>query len=564
MVRQIINYWYRSMRLAAVDRESDEQLLRRFAACRDEVAFEALVRRHGPMVWGVCQRSLFHHQDAEDAFQAVFLVLAKKAGGVGRSGRLANWLYGVARRTSWNLRRRRDGQARREQVAGTLDDRRADTPEPGSGDPEIVDEELARLPDRYRLPIVLCCLEGKTHAEAGEHLSWPTGTVAGRLSRGRALLRDRLQRRGVEVTAVSLGLALAPDLVAAPLRDASVAALARWASAYAGRATAGAVPEGVRTLAEATAREISPLRSLVILSGIGGLGLGLICLAGQVSWEPASGPASSSGPPALQSESGPAARIPLPTDPSAVVLRLESVDDKRGEVRHRLTVRADGRLEALAGPPDGPAATIRGRLAGEELQDLLRFIVRGQEFFAFDAGALDRDLRREYVYDGKLDSPYDPLTTNIRVRLADREHEASWHQLASASVFFPDEKRLQQLHHVEQRLHNVLLVQVAGGAPQVQPLADWTTRRLRDTYPRLAPFTAADLSGHAPEADGTGVRMTFGRGNKTTGANYISATVSVPAHGPPSLVQVIPGLSYKLPTPVARRPFDDRPSLAGP
>src|SRR5438270_13483465 len=94
MVREIVSHWSRMLRCAAVDRESDEQLLHRFAASRDEVAFEALVRRHGPMVWGVCQRILFHHQDAEDAFQAAFLVLAKKAGRVGRSGRLANWLYG--------------------------------------------------------------------------------------------------------------------------------------------------------------------------------------------------------------------------------------------------------------------------------------------------------------------------------------------------------------------------------------------------------------------------------------------------------------------------------------
>src|SRR5437764_1511783 len=152
MVKHIVHYWCRKLRRAAVDRESDEQLLHRFATCRDEVAFEALVRRHGPMVWGVCQRALYHHQDAEDAFQAAFLVLAKKAGTVGRSGRLANWLFGVARRAAWNLRRRRDGRARYEQAAGALDDRPAATPAPGSDVREIVDEELARLPDRYRLP----------------------------------------------------------------------------------------------------------------------------------------------------------------------------------------------------------------------------------------------------------------------------------------------------------------------------------------------------------------------------------------------------------------------------
>src|SRR5919204_5980027 len=106
MVKELVHYWCRRLRRAAVEGEPDEQLLRRFVAGRDEVAFEALIRRHGPMVWGVCQRVLFHHQDAEDAFQAAFLVLAKKAGSVGRSGRLANWLFGVARRTALNVRRR--------------------------------------------------------------------------------------------------------------------------------------------------------------------------------------------------------------------------------------------------------------------------------------------------------------------------------------------------------------------------------------------------------------------------------------------------------------------------
>src|SRR5262249_47636410 len=137
-------------------------------------------------------------------------------------------------------------------------------------------------------------------------------------------------------------------------------------------------------------------------------------------------------------------------------------------------------------------------------QDLLRFVVRDQEFFAFDAGVLDRELRREYVYDGKLYSPYDGRTTRICMRTADREHEASWHQLASAAVLFPDSNRLRQLHRVEQRLRNVLLVQVAGGPDRIAPVADWATRRLWPTYPTLVPFTAADLSGHGLEADGSG------------------------------------------------------------
>src|SRR4051794_9251536 len=105
MVTSVINKWGRTLRRAVAGREPDARLLARFVAARDEVAFEELVRRHGEMVWGVCQRVLFHQQDTEDAFQATFLVLAQRAGAIGRPNRLANWLFGVAQRTALSLRR---------------------------------------------------------------------------------------------------------------------------------------------------------------------------------------------------------------------------------------------------------------------------------------------------------------------------------------------------------------------------------------------------------------------------------------------------------------------------
>ena len=569
MVREIVHYWCRRMRSAAVAAESDELLLRRFVTGRDEVAFEALIRRHGPMVWGVCQRVLFHHQDAEDAFQAAFLVLARKAASVGRSGRLANWLYGVARRTAWNVRRRRERRARLEQTPGHLTDLQAPAP-PGLHDRGVVDEEIARLPDRYRLPIVLCCLQGKTHAEAGEHLSWPTGTVAGRLSRGRELLKDRLRRRGIDVAAVALGLAVAADGAATPLRDDSVVALARCALAFAKPGAAAAVPDGVRAVAEATVREINPLRPVLILSGIAGIGLGLAGLAGMVGSEiavhavapiPPDPTALPAGPwpRALASEHGPAAPpVPLPPDGDAVVVRWESIDEKAGRLRHRLTVRADGRVEAVAPPSAGPESPVQGRLTAGELQDLLRFVVHDQEFFAFDARELDRDLRRAYVYGGTLNSPYDRVTTRVRVRTADREHDARWHQLASAVVVFPEAERLHQLIRVERRLRNVLLVLAAGGQQRVGSVADWATRALRPTYPDLAPFTAAHLSHYVPAADGSGARFAFTHGDKLEAEGYFSATVVVPGQGPPTLGQVTPGPPDERPA-VFRRPCGSLP-----
>jgi hypothetical protein len=230
----------------------------------------------------------------------------------------------------------------------------------------------------------------------------------------------------------------------------------------------------------------------------------------------------------------------LPEDANAVVVRWEVIDEE-GVLRHRLTVHADGRVEALAPSPAGPGAPVRGRLAAEELQDLLRFIVHDQEFFAFDARLIDRDLRRAYLYDGQINSPSDRLTTRVRVRTADRKHDANWHQLASATVLFPEARHLHQLSRVERRLRNVLLLQVAGGPERVGPLADWLTRQLRPTYPDLAPFTAAHLAQLTPAKDGSGDRFTFAHGNKLDETGYFSATVLVPGQGPPELVQVVPG-----------------------
>src|SRR5262249_22555061 len=155
----------------------DEELLEQFVTQRDEAAFAALLRRHGPMVWGVCQRLLAHHQDAEDAFQATFLILARKAAVIGRRQLLANWLFGVARRAALNMRAMRARCARREQSCGDLPDVQATNETPWDDVHAILDEELARMPAKYRLPLLLCSLEGMTHADAGKCLGWPTGTV---------------------------------------------------------------------------------------------------------------------------------------------------------------------------------------------------------------------------------------------------------------------------------------------------------------------------------------------------------------------------------------------------
>ncbi len=170
---------------------ADAELIRRYADTRDEAAFEVLVWRHGPMVWGTCCRVLRHRQDAEDAFQATFLALARSARAVGRDS-IAGWLHRVASNAALkvNARRRPTGELT------------PDVPGEPPGDPAdrelagVLDQELSRLPVHYRAAFVLCCLEGMTNAEAARELGCPVGTVDSRLHAARARLRDRLARRG--------------------------------------------------------------------------------------------------------------------------------------------------------------------------------------------------------------------------------------------------------------------------------------------------------------------------------------------------------------------------------
>jgi len=201
---------------------SDTQLLKRFTAVREESAFAALVERHGPMVLGVCRRVLHNEHDAEDAFQAVFLVLARKATAVRKVESLGSWLYGVAYRVAARLRAGiglRQHKERSEEAASRT--------ERATGDligaivwrelRPIIDEELNQLPSKYRQPLVLCYLQGKTHDEAAQELGWSKGSMSRRLDKARELLRHRLTRRGITLSAgVVLGVLAENAASAAP------------------------------------------------------------------------------------------------------------------------------------------------------------------------------------------------------------------------------------------------------------------------------------------------------------------------------------------------------------
>jgi RNA polymerase sigma factor (sigma-70 family) len=196
---------------------TDGELLTQWVKESDAVSLDNLIRRHGGMVLGVCRRILGNSADAEDAFQVTFLILVKKARTLVSPGQVAGWLHGVAFQVS--RRMRADLSRRRQRETKMVSEHPApDSPEDMTDARRIIDEELNRLPDKYRLPILLCELEGLTLDEAARRLGWPRGTVAGRLSRGRDILRRRLsRRRGLALPMVMLGAPSLPGLESIPV-----------------------------------------------------------------------------------------------------------------------------------------------------------------------------------------------------------------------------------------------------------------------------------------------------------------------------------------------------------
>jgi RNA polymerase sigma factor (sigma-70 family) len=224
---------------------SDSDLLDRFATSRDEVAFAALVDRHGPMVLGVCRKIVRDPHEAEDVFQAAFLILARKAGSIRVDDSLGRWLYTIARRLATRVKA---GRASRERPS--IKHRPASLP---ADDPErrevaaIIHDELARLPAVYRNVILLCCLDGLTHEEAARRLQWPLGSVKGRLVRARSLLKTRLTRRGLAFSSGVFAAALRPSPISASLLERTLTAAISFVAGRAGMIPAATLANGVLT-----------------------------------------------------------------------------------------------------------------------------------------------------------------------------------------------------------------------------------------------------------------------------------------------------------------------------
>ena len=282
------------------DGAADADLLARFALGRDEAAFELLVWRYAPMVLRVCRGAVRDRQEAEDACQATFLALARQAGSVGRPGTVAGWLYRVARRTAARAARR--SQRLPLTPEANLDSVAAPTAtDPAqSEEARILREELDRLPEKHRVPLMLCFFDGLSHAEAARRLGWPAGTVAVRVARAKESLRRRLTRRGLGLPAI-----------AASVGHAFAGETARAASALAA-GKAAKVSSGVLTLLNEVSRAMTVtrlFRAAGVLAACALIALGGVWAAGPGGGPMVDNPHAPKGPARAAAQA-----VPVPDD----------------------------------------------------------------------------------------------------------------------------------------------------------------------------------------------------------------------------------------------------------
>jgi len=233
--------------LPGANETTDAELVTAFLERRDHAALTALIHRHGPMVWGVCRRLLRDHHAAEDAFQATFLVLVRKAATIRQRERVAAWLHGVAQQTALKARTVAARTRRREKQVALRPDQPIRDQELWHDVRELLDQEVSALPAEYRAVVVLCDVEGRTRQEAARELGWPEGTVAGRLARARQRLAKRLSRRGVALTSSAvLAAVVGHNAASAAVPSVGVSSTIKAATLVAagqGLAAAGISPE---------------------------------------------------------------------------------------------------------------------------------------------------------------------------------------------------------------------------------------------------------------------------------------------------------------------------------
>jgi len=351
---------------------TDSQLLERFATHRGEsaeLAFAALIDRHGPMVLRACRGILRDDHEAMDAFQATFLVLVRKRGSLWVRDSLGPWLHRVACRAAG--RAKADATRRRALERRTAANIRGETTDGERDDlAGIVHDEVNRLPDRYRMPILLCDMEGHTCAEAARLMGCPVGTVASRLSRARDRLRAKLGGRGVAFGLAALGGALSTEAAGAVVPPALLSSTARMAvSTIAGSAASGAIPMGVITLARGTLRAmlVTKLKlTIAALVSAGMIATGALVVARQVP-----GQRPKDGPEERDGLAAPATGAGLPVVIQRVGDRPRKQRDGQGPtLKGKIVIFGEGKLDVpdiyqiRALDPDGAAPRTIAELPG--------------------------------------------------------------------------------------------------------------------------------------------------------------------------------------------------------
>lgn len=316
-MRQLLEHVHRLARSESAE-HNDADLLAKFAADREEAAFTALVRRHGPLVLAVCRRWLPNPADADDAFQAVFLVLARRAGSIAKPDRLVQWLYGTAVRTAKHLRQR---LARQERYVHTVAPLPAVAvahrwPDPDLG--RLLDDELQRLTEKYRLPVLMCLLHGMPRREAAERLQIPEGTLSTRLAEARTRLRRRLLQRGVAPAAATALLASQAQAVSPALARLTVQAAVLFS-----HPTNAVAPPTAGSLAYGVLRMFAIQRTATAAAAIIAVTILGIAVSLAISQNVAA-PALAADPPAKSS----APRTALKAGPGELLLQLHPTPDQ--------------------------------------------------------------------------------------------------------------------------------------------------------------------------------------------------------------------------------------------
>ncbi len=390
-MNEFIQRFHRSILLRDGAGLTDGQLLEDYLSRRDEAALAALVQQHGPMVWGVCRRVLPNYHDAEDAFQATFLVLFRKAASIASKELLANWLYGVAYQTALKARATAAKRCARERQVTEMPDPVVAEQDPGRDLQPLLDEELGRLPDKYRTVIVLCDLEGKTRKEVARQLNVPEGTVASRMATARRLLAKRLTRHGLAVSGGALAAVLTEKVAAGVptlVFSSTIKAVSLVAAEQA--AAMGAISLiRIATLTEGMLKAMLKLRTataamlLMALVGVGVANLLYRTQAGEppkVTDEKNEKPLAQEGgrtkveqKPIVVAQDAAVSRLVWSSDGRTVTTVGNAIDKyaikvwdaKTGELKQSLGEEKNRHISALAVSPDGKTAAIA---AGDLIQ----------------------------------------------------------------------------------------------------------------------------------------------------------------------------------------------------